>query len=314
MMLNEIFQFSFLLGLLTVTLRITSPILLMAIGRLAPSLAGIVDLSPEGGMLMGAFAGFVVAERTGSLWLGVMAGALGGLLLSLLSVLLIVVLKMDQSVTGIGVNILAAGLSFYLYRSVYSSVGASLPHTAIFQPISIPGLSNIPFIGQVLFSQHALTYLTYFIAILAWFFLFKTKFGLIVRFTGENPRTVDTKGINVNAVHAMALMFAGLMYGIAGAFLPLVSVGLFQPNMSAGRGWIAVALVSFGRYRVGTIILGALLFGFLEAFQLQIQGVGINFPYQIMTVLPYVVTILVLISGRKGASGPQHLGISYERE
>ncbi|MHC1771579.1 MAG: ABC transporter permease [Flexilinea sp.] len=314
MMLSDILQLSFLLGLLTVTIRISTPILLTALGRLVPSLAGIVDLSPEGGMLIGALAGFVVSEKTGSLWLGVLAGALGGLLLSLLSVFLIVVLKMDQSVSGIGINLLASGLSFYLFRSIYDSVGGSLPHSATFERVYIPGLSDIPFIGQVIFSQHALTYFTYFIAILIWFFLFKTKYGLIIRFTGENPGTVDTKGINIDMIHALSLMFAGVMYGIAGAFLPLVSVGMFQPGMSAGRGWIAVALVSFGRYKPGPIILGALLFGFLEAFQLQIQAIGINFPYQIMTALPYIVTILVLIAGRTGASGPQHLGIPYVRE
>jgi ABC-type uncharacterized transport system permease subunit len=313
-MLDNIFQVSFLLGLLAVTIRITTPILLTALGRLAPSLAGIVDLSPEGGMLIGALAGFVVSEKTGSLWLGVIAGASGGLVLSLLSAFLIVILKMDQSVSGIGVNLLASGLSFYLFRSIYGEAGGMLPHSETFQRIFIPGLSDIPFIGQVIFSQHALTYFTYFIAILIWFFLFKTKYGLIVRFTGENPHTVDTKGINVDLIHAMSLMFAGVMYGIAGAFLPLVSVGMFQPGMSAGRGWIAVALVSFGRYKPGPIILGALLFGFLEAFQLQVQAIGINFPYQIMTALPYFVTILVLIAGRTGASGPQQLGISYVRE
>ncbi len=147
MMLSDILQFSFLLGLLTVTIRISTPILLTALGRLVPSLAGIVDLSPEGGMLIGALAGFVVSEKTGSLWLGVLAGALGGLLLSLLSVFLIVVLKMDQSVSGIGINLLASGLSFYLFRSIYDSVGGSLPHSATFERIYIPGFPN-SFIGQ----------------------------------------------------------------------------------------------------------------------------------------------------------------------
>lgn len=313
-MLDSILQVSFLVGLLTITFRISTPVLLAAVGRLVPSLAGVVDLSPEGGMLIGALVGFSTAQVTGSLWIGVLAGALAGLLLSLLSGVMIVVLKMDHSVSGIAVNMLAAGLSFYLFRSFYGASADEVPWVGTFERLSIPLLSKIPYLGEVLFSQHALTYLAYVIVFLVSFFLFKTKYGLILRFVGENPRTVDTKGINVDTVQFLSLVFAGVMYGIAGAFLPLVSTGLFMPGISAGRGWIAVALVSFGRFRPLPITLGALLFGFLEALQLHVQALGIPFPHQIMLALPYAATIFVLVAGGRGASAPLHLGIPYHRE
>jgi simple sugar transport system permease protein len=227
---------------------------------------------------------------------------------------MIAVLRMDHSVTGVAVNMLAAGLSFYLFRSFYGASGDVTPFVGTFGRLRVPFLSNIPYLGEVLFSQHALTYLAYALAILVWFFLFKTKFGLILRFAGENPRTVDTKGISVSAVQFLSLAFAGVMYGIAGAFLPLVATGLFMPGISAGRGWIAVALVSFGRFRPLPIVLGALFFGFLEALQLQVQALGIHFPHQIMLALPYIATILVLVVGGRGVRAPLHLGIPYHRE
>jgi general nucleoside transport system permease protein len=312
-MLSDFLQLTVIVGLFSVMIRITTPILLASVGRLIPSLAGVVDLSPEGVMLIGALAGFVAADRSGSAWLGLLGGLVAGLLLSVLSGILIVVLKMDHAVSGIAVNMFAAGIAYYLYRILYEA-GGEFPSVATFDRVHFAGLSDIPILGEILFSQHAITYLAYVLAILIGLFLFKTRFGLVLRFTGENPRTVDTKGINVGLVQFGALLSAGMMYGIAGAFLPLVSVGLFVPGITAGRGWIAVALVSFGRFKPLWIVLAALLFGFLEAFQLQITALGIDFPYQIMLALPYVATILVLVVGKGSAAAPQQLGVPFYRE
>lgn len=313
-MLNEFLNVTFIVALLAATFRMVTPILFTSIGLMVVERGGIVDLSTEGVMLMGALAGFTATFFTGSLWLGVLAGALAGGLISLLTSFLVVILKMNQSVSGIAINMLASGLSFYLFRLIYGGDGETVPTVSTFDPIKIPVLSEIPIIGNVLFSQYSLTYLSFIAVVLVWVFLYKTKFGLIIRCTGDNPHTVDTKGINVNLVHTMLLAFGGMMYGIGGAFLPLVATGLFVPGISAGRGWIAIALVIFGNFKPFPVMLGALLFGFLDALQLQIQGIGIDFPYQLLVALPYVLTIIVLVLGGKSSGKPLHLGIPYHRE
>ncbi len=313
-MLSEFLNAAFLVALVAATFRMVTPILFTAIGLLVVNRGGIVDLSTEGVMLMGALAGFTAAYYSGSLWLGVLVGALTGGAISLLTAFLVVILKMNQSVSGIAINMLAAGLSFYLFRLIYGSSGETVPTVSTFDPLPIPLLSEIPVIGKVFFSQYALTYLAFIMVVLVWAFLYKTKSGLVIRCTGDNPRTVDTKGISVNLVHTALLVFGGMMYGIGGAFLPLVATGLYVPGISAGRGWIAIAIVIFGNFRPFRVMFGALLFGFLDALQLQIQGIGIDFPYQLLIALPYVLTIIVLIIGGKSSGKPLHLGIPYHRE
>ena len=297
--MNNFLNVSFIVGLLTATFRMVTPILFASIGLMVVERGGILDLSPEGVMLMGALMGFSTTYLTGSLWLGVLIGAVTGGVISFLSIFLIVVLKMNHSVSGIAVNLLSAGLSFFLFRIMFGREIDIVPTIKTFQNLPLPILHRIPIIGRILFSQYALTYIAVILVVLVYIFLYKTKYGLIIRFLGDNPHTIDTKGINVNLLHSLILVFGGMMYGIGGAFLPLVSTGMFVPGISAGRGWIAVTLVIFGNYKPFPILLGALLFGFLDALQLQIQGIGIKFPYQILIGLPYFLTHVVLIMGSK---------------
>ncbi len=183
-MAETVLNITFLSGLIFLSLRLTTPILLASTANLIPSLAGVVDMSTEGSMTMGAFFAFLITHHTGSLWLGVLVGALTGLVFSLLSVLMIVVLKIRHSVSGIALNLLASGVTFFLFRTFYSSTAEHIPHINVFNQVNIPWLSGIPILG-VLFSQHALTYFTYFVVLLLWLFIYKTKYGLILRATGE---------------------------------------------------------------------------------------------------------------------------------
>jgi ABC-type uncharacterized transport system permease subunit len=312
--MSDLMSTGFVIALFAAMFRMVTPILFASMGLMVVERGGILDLSIEGSMLMGALMGFAATYHTGSLWLGVLIAGLTGGAISLLNSFLIVALKMNQSVSGLSVNLLATGLSLYLFRVMFGREGYVVPTVTTFSPLSIPFLSKIPVLGEIFFSQYALTYLAFILAVVIWGFIYKTKYGLIIRCMGDNPHTVDTKGINVNLLHTLLLFFGGIMYGIGGAFLPLVSTGMYVQGITAGRGWIALVLVIFGNYKPFPILLGALLFGFLDALQLQIQSVGISFPYQILMALPYLLTLFVLIVGSKKSAKPLHLGIPYHRE
>lgn len=313
-MFEQIFDLTFLVGFFSVWLRLSAPIIFASTGLLVAARAGIIDLTAEGVMLIGALGGFLAAFFTGSLWIGVLIGALVGMLASLLTSLMIVGLKMNHSVSGIGMNLFASGITFYLFRVVFSGGGEDIPSVETFDKYAVPILSKIPIVGEIFFSQYILTYIAFIIMIFVWFFLYKTRYGLVIRFSGENPRTIDMKGISINIIQFIALSFSGLMSGLAGAYLPLVTTGLYLNGIAGGRGWIAVTLIIFGHYRPILTLMGALFFGLLEAVQLQIQGLGIRFPHQILLALPYISSIIVLIISGKEAGKPLHLGIPYRRE
>ena len=312
--MSDLLNTGFMIALFAATFRMVTPILFASTGLMVVERGGILDLSIEGVMMIGALIGFAATYHTGSLWLGVLIGALTGGIISLFTSFLIVVLKINQSVSGLSVNLLAIGLSLYLFRVMFGREGYVVPTIKTFDPLQIPLLHKIPVIGDIIFSQYALTYLAFILVIAVWIFIYKTKHGLIIRCMGDNPHTVDTKGINVNLLHTILLFFGGMMYGMGGAFLPLVSTGMYVQGITAGRGWIALVLVIFGNYKPFPIMLGALLFGFLDALQLQIQSIGIDFPYQALMALPYLLTLIVLVVGSKKSAKPLHLGIPYHRE
>jgi simple sugar transport system permease protein len=264
---------------------------------------------------MGAFVGFLITYNSQSLWLGVMAAMVAGALMGLLMAVMASTLKVDQTVTGLAINILASGLSFYLFRLAFKDVGSeNLPSITTFEVVKIPLLSEIPYLGRILFSQHALTYLALLLVPVIAFFLYRTKYGLELRSVGENPRAVDMKGISVPVRQYLAVMFGGVMSGLGGAFLTLASAGLFVPEISGGRGWIALAIVIFGNWRPARIVVGALFFGLIDSFQLSLQAVGVELPYQLLLALPYLFTILALVVGRGRSRAPLALGIPYHRE
>jgi general nucleoside transport system permease protein len=314
-MLTDILTSAFLVSLLAGAVRITAPILAAAIGELVSERAGVLNLSIEGTMTMGAFIGFLTTFHTGSLWLGVLAALLSGGLLSLLFAFLTVSLKIDQTVTGLTINLFASGAAFYLYRVAFPRIASeNLPNIQIFERLRIPLLSDIPVLGNAFFSHTPITYLAFLLVPAIFYFLYRTNRGLELRCLGENPRVLDMKGINVIRYRYLAVIFGGMMSGFAGALLTLSSAGMFVPSIASGRGWIAVAIVIFGRWKPYTILLASFFFGFLDSLQLQIQGVGIQFPYQLLLALPYFLTIVALISGRRATGEPASLGVPYHRE
>jgi len=304
---------AFSLSVLAGAVRIATPLLLAAIGEMVTERAGILNLGVEGIMTMGAFGAFVTVDQTGSLMTGALVGGLTGLLVGLLMALLAVTIKVEQVVAGLAINLLGVGFSFYLLRAIFDDGSNDVPSVATFNVVAIPGLSSIPGIGEVLFTQHWLTYLTVLLLPLTWFVLNRTGFGLELQSVGHNPAASDLRGIHIERIQYYALAFGGLFAGLAGAFLSIFSTGLFFPTIAAGRGWIALAIVIFGNWRLGRIAAGALFFGFLESYQLTQQALGSDLPQQLLLALPFVLTLVALVVNRSRSNVPMHLGVPYLR-
>jgi simple sugar transport system permease protein len=311
-MLDNIFQGTIIISILASMVRIAAPILLAALGELVTEKSGILNMGVEGTMLTGAFIGFLVSSRTGSIGFALLAAILAGGLMSLLMAFMSSTLKVNQVVAGLALNLLASGLTFYLYRVAFNSIGVT-PTIETMKIFQIPWLSKIPVVGEVLFSQHPLTYFAFLMVPVIWYFINKTKYGLEIRCLGEDPRSIDIKGINVTRLQYLSVIFGGMMSGLGGAFLTIASSGIFIPEMSAGRGWLAIVVVIAGNWRPGRILFAALLFSFFDAFQLQAQSLGVQFPFQILLALPYIMAIVLLIVSRSKSDAPGHLGIPYIR-
>ncbi|TWI54777.1 nucleoside ABC transporter membrane protein [Pseudomonas duriflava] len=269
--------------------RTGTPLLLVALGEMVCEKSGVLNLGQEGMMLFGAVIGFMVAFSTGHLWLGVLLAMLAGILLSLLFALVAVHLNANQVACGLALTIFGVGLS--------SFVGASWVGKPLegFSPIAIPLLSQIPGIGKMLFAQDALVYLSFVLfALVAWIVL-RSRIGLIIQAVGENPNAASAMGLSVLRVRTLAVMFGGAMAGLAGGYLSLAYTPMWAENMTAGRGWIALALVVFASWRVFRVLLGAYLFGLASILHLVAQGIGVTLPANLMAMLPYVATIVVLV-------------------
>ncbi len=314
-MLSDILQSGLIISILATAVRMGTILLLAALGELIVERSGVLNLSVEGMMLSGAFGGFIGAYYTNSLWLGVLSAILAGLLISALFGLLAIILQIDQTVSGLTVNIFAAGLTFYLYRTLFPNVGATnIPALKPFSVFQLPFLSDIPIIGKILFSQYALSYLAFFLMLLVAFYLYRTKSGLILRTLGENPRVVDMKGINVMRYRFLAVLFGGMMAGLAGSFITLASVGIFVADITSGRGWLAIAIVIFGDWKPVKILWASLFFGFIDALQMQLQALGVQLPFQLFLAMPYILTTVAVFLARKRSGAPLALGVHYERE
>lgn len=312
--MSEFFQASIIISIFAGAIRIATPLLFAALGELVTERSGVLNLGVEGILQMGAFVGFITGYQSGSLWLGVLAAGVSGIILALFMGWMVSTLKLDQTVSGLALNLLSGGITFYWYRVAFYGLGTEMPNLAIFKVGRIPVLSEIPFIGQILFSQHWLTYIAFIFAPIVWYFLYKTRLGLQLRSTGENPRAVDMKGLSVAKHQYSALAFGGFMAGMGGSFLTLASAGMFLPEIQEGRGWIAIALVIFGNWVPWRIVVGALFFGFIEALQLALQAQDVAFPHQVLLAMPYILTILALTMSAGRSKEPLHLGFPYKRQ
>lgn len=311
--MKEIFTVGFFIGLLSATLRMATPLILATLGETFCERAGILNLGIEGTMLFGALAAFLTTYFTGNLWLGIIAAIVSGILFGLLMGVFSVSLGLSQHVSGLGITLLATGLSLFTYRQIIGSPKVP-PTIQTFQTLSIPGLSKIPFLGPVLFDQYILTYIAIILVPIASFILFKTRFGLSLRAVGENPEAADAVGINVFKTRYIALMIAGGLMSFAGSFFTLAHFNMFLYGMVGGRGWVSIALVIFANWNPTKVLWGALLFGGVDALQLRLQAIGFNIPYQLFLIMPYLLTIIVLILVARNASYPGALLKPYRRE
>lgn len=291
-----------------------TPLLLAALGELVTERAGVLNMGVEGTMLMGAFTGYLATYYTGSPLMGLLIAMLTGGLMSLIMAIMASTLKVEQIVTGMALNLLGSGMSLFWHRAVFKEESEWWTTVNTFPTFQIPGLSKIPFLGEILFSQRLFTYATFLMVPIIWFFLYRTRVGLQIRSLGENPRAVDMKGVSVSRLQYLATLFGGMMSGMSGSFLILGTTARFVPEITAGRGWLAIVIVIAGNWLPWRILVAALVFAFLDAFQLHVQGVGAQIPHQILLALPYVFAILAMMSGRARSEAPSHLGIPYIRE
>lgn len=307
--MNNLFSLPVLLGILYSGIRLATPYLYASIGETFAQLSGVYNLGVDGIMLMGAYTGFFVAQKTGNLWLGLLSAGIAGLLMGLLMALVSVTMKAEQGISGIGLQLFGLGLSTLLFKTTLGGVESITG----FQPVRIPLLGNIPYIGDVLFNHNLLVYGAFLLVPVATWVINKTTYGLKVRAVGQNPQAADSLGVNVTRIRYSTVCIGGVFAGIAGASLSIALINLFQENMTNGMGFIAVALVYFGGWRPLGVMGGALLFSFVNALQLWIQVLGIPLPSDIAVMLPYILTILALTISVKRVSKPTALSIPFER-
>ncbi len=271
-------------------LRIATPLIFGVLGALLCERAGVLNLGIEGIMTAGAMVGWLAVYWGADLWTGLLLAVVAGMLAGLLHGLLTVSLGLSQHVSGLGITLFASALSYYLYR-LWVDVGDLPPTITAFTPLHIPGLSDLPFVGEVLFSQMAPTYLALVsVGVVAWV-LARTPLGLALRMTGENPHAVEAQGLNPLALRIGAVVAGSGLMALGGAFLTMATFNSFFPSLVQGRGWICIALVIFASWRPGKALLGALLFAFFDAFQLRLQTVVDGVPYQLFLMAPFVLSI-----------------------
>ena len=278
--MSDLTTAAIIVGILTSAVRLATPYLYGAIGEAITELSGVVNLGVDGVMLLGAYGAFFVALITGSLWLGLLAGIVVGLLMGLLMAFISVTLKAEQGISGIGLYMFGLGLSTLLFKTTIGTVKT----IEGFQSIKIPVLSDIPYLGDILFKQSLPVYGAFLLVPLAWFILEKTTWGLRLKAVGQTPAAADSLGVNVDRTRYIATCIGSMLAGLAGASLSLALANLFQENLTAGLGFIAVALVYFGGWRPLGIMLGALLFSTVNSFQLWMQVLGVNVPSDVMVM------------------------------
>jgi len=300
---------NFFMTLLQVTLRTTAPLLFAAIGGLFSEKAGVLSIGMEGYMIAGAFTGFVAAFFTNNIYIGILAAALGGLLVSMIYGFLTVRMGGSGAVVGTACVAFSIGATGFFNRVLFG-VRDTFSKIVPFQEIRIPILSGLPVIGQILFQHNLLVFLAFLLVPAAFFILYRTTFGLEIRSVGEHPRAADTVGLKVHAYRLCGIMISGILGGIGGGYLSLAHANTFIEMMTAERGYIAFVIIIFGKYHPGGILLAALVFGFAEALQIRLQMQDYDIPYQFLSMLPYVITLVAMIvAGRTVA--PNALGLSY---
>ncbi|WED21222.1 ABC transporter permease [Vibrio sp. JC009] len=319
-------MFETIILMLDATIRVATPLILASLAGLFSERSGVVNIGLEGKLLISAFVGAAAAYETNSAMMGMCAGVFISVLFSLLHGFASITHRGDQVVSGVAINILAAGLTVTLGRYWYDMGGQtpSLSGDARFAPINFPfaeELADTPVIGLLyseLLSGHSLIeYLVVLIVPLAWFVMFRTRFGLRLRAVGESPAAVDTAGISVVGMRYAAMVICGILVGLGGVYLSVAQTAQFIPNMSAGKGYMALAALIFGKWKPFTALGACLLFGFLDSLAIRLQGVaigGFEIPVQAIEAIPYILTVLLLAGFIGKAVGPKAVGVPYTKE
>lgn len=287
-------------------MRFATPLAYAALGELVVERAGVINIGLEGAIIGGAFGALVFAGA-GSVALGFVGAAAAGTLVATLFAFFVVTLRTDQIITGTALSMLGLGLTGTLYRTIYGSSGASL-HTPTISPVAVPVLSAIPIVGPALFDQSVVTYALYAIVPLLACWFYRSSAGLALRAVGEHPEAALGAGISPARVQWAAILFGGAMGGIAGGTLVLAQVGTFAEGMSAGRGFIAIAIVVLGRWSPLGVAVAAVVFGAASALQTLAQATGWSMPYQLPLAFPYLLTLVLLATARARTAAPSALG------
>jgi ABC-type uncharacterized transport system permease subunit len=308
-------------SILTITIRAGASLLYATLGEIYIERSGVLNLGVEGMMMMGAATAFAAAFHSGNVWLGLAAALVIGGLLALIHAFLTVTLRAEHVVSGLAMTLFGTGLASFMGQRLgpggTTMVGLQGP---AFERFPLPLLSSLPIVGQSVFTQDVLTYLLYVLVPVLWFFLYKTQPGLHLRAVGENPQAADAMGVSVTGVRYLYTIVGGVLIGMAGAHLSLAYLQGWADHITGGRGWIAIALVIFATWDPLRAVIGALLFGGINAIQFRVQAAGTTIPASFLNMMPYIFTILVLVvitwweavSKRVGA--PAALGLPYVRE
>ncbi|HEU0164629.1 MAG TPA: ABC transporter permease [Thermomicrobiales bacterium] len=312
--MGDVWTIGFLTSVLAAAVASGAALLYAALGEVFAERAGVLNLGVEGMMLMGALSGFAFCYWSGSAWLGLLGAIVAGALMSVIHAVVTISLQANQVVSGLALTLFGQGLSAYLGTSL---VGKPAPES--FGKLAIPLLSDIPRLGTILFRQDALVYIGYLLVPLLWWYVYRTRPGLNLRAVGENPATVDAMGINVVGLRYGYVIVGGAFAGVGGAAISLATNPGWSENMTAGRGWIAVALVIFGVWNPARAAAGALLFGAVEAANFRLQAVNVPVSSFFLNMLPYIFTIVVLVlatrqSRARRIGAPAALGQAYARE
>lgn len=288
------------------TVRTATPLGFAALGETVAERSGVINIGLEGAIIAGAFGAFIAAG-TGSVWVGFAGAALGGVIVAAMFAVFAIRLRADQIITGTAVSLLSLGLTATLYRQLYGATGAALtiPTMRVFE---VPGLVSIPVLGRPLFAQPPITYLLYVAFPAVWWWTYRTYSGLGLRAVGEDPMAAIAAGVPATRMQTVAVLFGGALGGIAGGVLVIAQAGSFAEGMSAGRGFIAIAIVVLGRWHPLGVAAAAVVFGAASALQYLFQAMGWALPYQAFLVLPYVLTLLGLAGIAGKATAPASLG------
>lgn len=308
-MIDDIFTLAVLTGIITSGIRLATPYLFAAIGEMFGQLSGVLNLGVDGIMLMGAFSGFYVAYISGNPWLGLLAAILVGGLMGLAMAVISVTFKAEQGISGIGLYLFGLGVSDLLFEQTLGTVKT----VSGFRQVYIPFLSDIPYLGEILFRQNIIVYAAFVLVPISWFILNKTTWGLKIKSVGQNPAAADTMGVSVTLVRYVAVILGGVLAGIAGASLSIALLNVYQQNLTFGMGFIAVALVYFGGWSPWGILLGSLLFSLVNALQLWIQVKGVAISPDFANMLPYILTILALVFAVRKVNQPSALTKPFQR-